>query len=37
MAGFSLIECTSREEAVEAARTHPVARHGTIELRAVQL
>jgi hypothetical protein len=36
VAGFSLIECASREEAVEAARTHPVARHGTIELRAVQ-
>ncbi|MEV4356810.1 YciI family protein [Nonomuraea sp. NPDC049625] len=36
VAGFSLIECASREEAVEAAPTHPVARHGTIELRAVQ-
>lgn len=36
VAGFSLIECATREEALEAARTHPVARYGTIELRAVQ-
>ncbi|MEV4799565.1 YciI family protein [Nonomuraea sp. NPDC049421] len=36
VAGFSLIECASREEAMEAARTHPVARHGTVELRALQ-
>ncbi|MEO3811814.1 YciI family protein [Sphaerisporangium sp. B11E5] len=36
VAGFSLIECASREEAAEAARTHPVARYGTIELRAAQ-
>jgi hypothetical protein len=36
VAGFSLIECASREEALKAAQTHPVARHGTIELRAVQ-
>ncbi|TMR91879.1 transcription initiation protein [Nonomuraea basaltis] len=36
MAGFSLIECATREEALEAARTHPVARHGTVELRALQ-
>lgn len=36
VAGFSLIECASREEAVEAARSHPVARHGTIELRALR-
>ena len=36
VAGFSLIECASREEAVEAAQDHPVARYGTIELRALQ-
>ncbi|MEV5712117.1 YciI family protein [Actinoallomurus sp. NPDC052274] len=35
VAGFSLIECASREEAVEAARSHPVARHGTVEVRAL--
>jgi hypothetical protein len=36
VAGFSIIECASRAEAVDAARKHPVARHGTIELRALQ-
>ena len=36
VAGFSIIECASRDEAVDAARTHPVARYGTIELRALQ-
>ncbi|MEO3872039.1 YciI family protein [Nonomuraea sp. B12E4] len=36
VAGFSIIECATREEAVQAARAHPVARHGTIELRALQ-
>ncbi|PRX44674.1 hypothetical protein B0I33_111187 [Prauserella shujinwangii] len=36
VAGFSLIECASRDEAVEAAQTHPVARYGTIEVRALR-
>ncbi|TDC97878.1 transcription initiation protein [Nonomuraea deserti] len=35
VAGFSLIECATREQALEAAMVHPVARHGTIEVRAL--
>ena len=31
--GFDLIECGSRDEAVEIAARHPVARTGTIEVR----
>ena len=31
--GFDLLECTSLEEAVEIAATHPLAQIGTIEVR----
>ena len=33
--GFDIIECGSLEEAVEIAAAHPVARTGTIEVRAL--
>jgi hypothetical protein len=33
IAGFDVIECASREEAVELASRHPMARFGRIELR----
>jgi hypothetical protein len=32
--GFDLLECADLDEAVEVARTHPMARGGRIELRA---
>jgi hypothetical protein len=35
IAGFNVIECADVEEAVEVSSTHPMARFGTIELRAV--
>jgi hypothetical protein len=31
--GFDVIECASREEAVDVASRHPMARFGRIELR----
>lgn len=31
--GFDLLECTDLDEAIEAARTHPMARWGRIEIR----
>ena len=31
--GFDLLECADLDEAIEVARTHPVARGGRIELR----
>jgi hypothetical protein len=31
--GFDLLECNSLEEAIEIAARHPVAEHGTIEVR----
>jgi hypothetical protein len=31
--GFDLLECADLDEAIEVARTHPMARHGRIELR----
>ncbi|MGH6657035.1 MAG: YciI family protein [Actinocrinis sp.] len=31
--GFDLIECADLDEAVEVARTHPMARNGRIEIR----
>ncbi|MBV1850102.1 YciI family protein [Catellatospora tritici] len=31
--GFDLIECADLDEAIEVARTHPMARGGRIELR----
>ncbi len=34
VAGFDIIECAGMEEAVEIASKHPVARFGTVEIRA---
>ncbi len=34
IAGFDILECASREEAIEVASKHPVARFGAIEVRA---
>src|SRR5689334_13250052 len=31
--GFDLLECADLDEAIEVARTHPMARHGRLELR----
>jgi hypothetical protein len=31
--GFDLLECTDLDEAIEVARTHPMARRGRIEIR----
>ncbi len=36
IAGFNLIECADMDEAVEIASTHPMARFGQIEIRAVR-
>ena len=36
IAGFDLIECGSREEAIDLAAAHPVARFGAIEVREIQ-
>ena len=33
IAGFDILECTSFEEAVEAASRHPVCRYGAVEVR----
>ena len=33
--GFDLLECSSLEEAIEVASRHPVARIGTVEVRAL--
>jgi hypothetical protein len=35
IAGFNLLECDSLEEAVEVSAEHPMAKHGTLELRAI--
>jgi len=35
IAGFDLLECASQEEAIEIAGKHPMARFGSIELRAL--
>lgn len=35
IAGFNILECTSAEEALEVAERHPVARFGTVEIRAI--
>ena len=35
IAGFNLLECGSLEEAVEVSTTHPMAKHGSLELRAI--
>ena len=31
--GFDLLDCADRDEAIEVARTHPMARRGRMELR----
>ncbi|MEZ0091332.1 YciI family protein [Streptacidiphilus sp. EB129] len=31
--GFDLLQCADLDEAIEVARTHPMARHGRIEIR----
>jgi hypothetical protein len=33
IAGFDLIDCATREDAIEIAKRHPVARFGAIEIR----
>jgi hypothetical protein len=33
IAGFDLLECADLDEAIEVARTHPMARRGRIEIR----
>ncbi len=35
VAGFDLIDCGSREDAIEIAAAHPVARFGAIEVREI--
>ena len=35
IAGFNILECASSEEALEVAERHPVARFGTVEIRAM--
>jgi hypothetical protein len=33
VAGFDVVECATREEAIELAGSHPVARFGAVEVR----
>jgi hypothetical protein len=35
IAGFNLLECATLEEALEVSATHPMAKHGSLELRAI--
>jgi hypothetical protein len=35
IAGYDLLECADLDEAIEVARTHPMARNGRIELRPI--
>jgi hypothetical protein len=35
IAGFNLLECDTPEEAREVSATHPMAKHGSLELRAI--
>ena len=35
IAGFDILECETVEQAIEVATRHPMATHGTIELRPV--
>lgn len=35
ISGFNLLECADLDEAIEVASKHPIARFGTIELRAL--
>ncbi len=34
-AGFNLLECQTLEEALEVSVRHPMAKHGSLELRAI--
>ena len=33
--GFNLLDCATLEEALEVSATHPMAKHGSLELRAI--
>jgi hypothetical protein len=35
IAGFNLLECDTLEEAIEVSARHPMAKHGSLELRAI--
>ena len=35
IAGFNLLECDTLEEALEVSATHPMAKHGSLELRVI--
>jgi hypothetical protein len=35
IAGFNLLECETLEEALEISARHPMAKHGSLELRAI--
>jgi hypothetical protein len=35
IAGFNLLECDTLDEAVEVSTKHPMAKHGSLELRAI--
>jgi hypothetical protein len=35
IAGFNLLECSTLKEAVQVSATHPMAMHGSLELRAI--
>lgn len=35
ISGFNLLDCADSDEAIEVAAKHPIARFGTIELRAL--
>lgn len=35
IAGFNLLECDTLEEAVEVSARHPMAKHGSLELRGI--
>lgn len=35
IAGFNLLECDTPEEAVAVSARHPMAKHGSLELRAI--
>ena len=37
IAGFNLLECGTLEEAVEVSATHPMAKYGSLELRAISV
>jgi hypothetical protein len=35
IAGFNLLECDTLEDALEVSATHPMSKHGSLELRAI--